>query len=210
MDHTASVHGIISRCIDQEEHAMFRTLSILMSVCLWSHIAGHTAAAMPPRALIEAAGLRVVEPVAAAPAFTLNDHQGRPIATQDQRGKVLLINFWATWCPPCIHEMPLMDQLFFSMQARPFALWALNVQQTQEEVCTFLQSRNFHFPVLLDPEGKVVGSYHVQGLPSTYLIDCAGNLVGYLMGVLQWTDHAMQTLLEELFQDPACEAKTTS
>ena len=189
---------------------MFRTLYLLIIACLWSHLAGYPAAAMPHRTLIEAAGFSVVEPVAPAPAFTLNDHQGNPIAAQDQRGKVLLINFWATWCPPCIHEMPLMDQLFLSMKARPFALWALNVQEAQEAVATFLQSRNFHFPVLLDLEGQVVGSYRVQGLPSTYLIDCAGNLIGAITGVLQWTDHAMQTLLEALFQDAACQANTTS
>lgn len=189
---------------------MSRTLYLLMIVGIGSHLASHTATAVPPRALIEAAGLHVVEPAKAAPAFTLNDPQGKPIAIQDQRGKVTLINFWATWCPPCIHEMPLMDQLFLSMQGRPFALWALNVQEEQQHVATFLQSRNFHFPVLLDLEGRAVGRYRVKGLPSTYLIDCAGNLIGGVTGVLKWTDSAMQTLLEALLKDPACHATTVA
>ncbi|ETW93260.1 MAG: hypothetical protein ETSY1_40015, partial [Candidatus Entotheonella factor] len=87
---------------------------------------------------------------------------------------------------------------------------AFNVQETQEDVVKFLQSRNFHFPVLLDLEGKAMGGFQVRGLPSTYLIDCAGNLIGSITGVLQWTDSAMQTLLEALLQDAACHAKTAS
>jgi peroxiredoxin len=189
---------------------MFRLLYTLLIVCVGSQIASHPAAAMPHRALIEAAGFRVAEPVAAAPAFTLNDHQGKPMAIQNQRGKVILINFWATWCPPCIHEMPLMNQLLSSMKARPFAIWALNVQETQEDVAKFLQSRNFHFPVLLDVDGKAMGGYQARGLPSTYLIDCAGNLIGAITGILKWTDSAMQTLLAALFKDAACQAKTAA
>jgi hypothetical protein len=103
-----------------------------------------------------------------------------------------------------------MDQLFLRMQGRPFSLWALNMQETQEDVAKFLQSRDFHFPVLLDLEGRVIGRYQAQGLPSTYLIDCAGNLIGTVTGVLKWTAPAMQTLLETLFQDAACHAKTAT
>ncbi len=189
---------------------MYRCLYGLLIFCLASHIAGHTAAATPHRALIEAAGLSVVEPAAAAPTFTLNDHEGKPLASQGQRGKVMLINFWATWCPPCVHEMPLMEQLFSSMQGRPFTLWALNLQETPEDVAAFLKTRDFHFPVLLDAEGEVMGRFQVRGLPSTYLLDCAGNLISSVTGVLQWTDSAMQTLLEALYQDAACQAKTAS
>ncbi len=189
---------------------MYRILYTLLIVCMGSYILGHTATAMPHRALLEAAGLSVAEPTAAAPAFTLNDHQGKPMAIQDQCGKVVLINFWATWCPPCIHEMPMMEQLFLSMQERPFALWALNMQETPEDVARFLKTRDFHFPVLLDLDGKAVGSYHVKGLPSTYLVDCADNLVGAVTGVLEWTNSAMHTLLEALFQDAACQVKTAS
>ena len=189
---------------------MYRILYILIIVCVGSHMTGHKATAMPHRALIEAAGFSVVEPAKTAPAFTLNDHQGKPLSIQDQRGKVLLINFWATWCPPCIHEMPLMDQLFLSMKGQPFSLWALNVQEAQDDVVNFLQSRDFHFPVLLDAEGKAIGSYQVKGLPSSYLVDCSGNLIGAITGVLAWTDQAMHTLLEALLKDTACQAKTAS
>ncbi len=189
---------------------MCRILSILLIVGIVSHFVAHTVAATPHRVLLEAAGLSAVEPAEAAPAFTLNDHEGKPLASQDQRGKVMLINFWATWCLPCIHEMPLMEQLFISMRDRPFTLWALNLQEAQEDVAAFLKTRDFHFPVLLDVEGKVMGNFRVKGLPSTYLIDCAGNLIGSVTGVLQWTDSAMQTLLEALYQDAACQAKTAS
>ncbi len=183
---------------------MYRLLCTFLLVCLGLSLIGHTAAAMPHTALIEAAGLSVVEPTAATPLFTLNDHQGKPFKIQDQRGKVVLMNFWATWCPPCIHEMPTMDQLYRSAKDRPFNLLAVNMQETQEDVSAFLKKRDFQFAVLLDVEGAVVGSYQVRGLPSTFLIDCSGNLIGSVTGVLKWTDPPMYALLDALYQDPAC------
>ncbi|ETW96297.1 MAG: hypothetical protein ETSY1_27215 [Candidatus Entotheonella factor] len=106
---------------------MYRLLYFLIMISVGSHITGLAADAMPHRALLKAAGFSVAEPVKAAPAVTLNDYQGQPLALQDQRGKVILVNFWATWCPPCIHEMPMMDQLFLSMQGHPFSLWAFKL-----------------------------------------------------------------------------------
>ena len=185
---------------------MIRILYLVMIICIGAFVTD-TPAETPHRALIEAVGLSAVEP-APAPAFTLNDAHGKPVTMQDQRGKVILVNFWATWCPPCIHEMPMMDALYLSQQQRPFSIWAVNMQETQEDVATFLRSRDFHFPVLLDVEGEVVGSFRIKGLPSTYLVDCAGNLIASITGVLKWTDSAMQTLLDALFQDAACQAKS--
>jgi len=185
---------------------MIRILYVLIIICVGAFLKDADAET-PHRALIEAAGLSAVEPVA-APAFILNNAHGKPVALQDQRGKVILVNFWATWCPPCIHEMPMMDALYLSQQKRPFSIWAVNMQETHEDVATFLRSRDFHFPVLLDVEGEVVGSFRVQGLPSTYVIDCGGNLIASITGVLKWTDSAMQTLLDALFQDAACQAKS--
>jgi hypothetical protein len=103
-----------------------------------------------------------------------------------------------------------MEQLFLSQQGRPFSLWALNVQEAREEVTAFMKNWNFHFPVLFDTDGQAVSSYQVKGLPSTYLIDCAGKLIGAITGVLQWADSAMQPLLEALFKDPACQATTAA
>ncbi len=189
---------------------MYRFLCTLFTVCFGLSLMSHAAAAMPHRERLEAAGLSVVEPTAAAPLFTLNDHQGQPFRMQDLRGKVVLMNFWATWCPPCIHEMPMMDQLYRSAKDLPFTLLALNMQESQEDVSAFLQKRDFQFPVLLDQEGAVVASYKVRGLPSTFLIDCAGNLIGSVTGVLKWIDHPMHMLLEALYKDPACHAPPAS
>lgn len=193
---------------------MYRFLSLLCMICFGSVLVswspGHAADATPHHGLLKAAGFSAVEPVVAAPTITLNNHEGTPVTAQDQKGKVILVNFWATWCPPCIHEMPLMDQLFLSMKEHPFSIWALNVQETQEDVAKFLKKRGFQFPVLLDIEGKAMGQFQVRGLPSTYLIDCAGNHIGSVTGVLKWTDDGMQALLDTLLKDPACHAQTAS
>jgi peroxiredoxin len=179
---------------------------ILLSLALiWGGGIGTAAHAEPHDALLQAAGLSAVEPSSIAPDFELPDHHGKKIRLRDLRGKVVFINFWATWCPPCIHEMPMMEQLLNSRQQKPFALLALNLQEGQEDVAQFMKQKGFQFPALLDSEGRTAASYKVRGLPASYLIDCGGNLLGSVTGVLQWTSAATQTLLDSLLKDKACE-----
>lgn len=166
---------------------------------------GTAAYAAPHDALLQAAGLSAVEPSGPAPDFELSDHHGKKIRLYDLRGKVVFINFWATWCPPCIHEMPMMQQLLNSRKQHSFVLLALNLQESREDVAQFIQQKGFQFPALLDSEGRTAASYKVRGLPASYLIDCSGNLLGAVTGVLQWTSAATQSLLDALLKDNACQ-----
>ncbi len=151
--------------------------------------------AAPHGPLLQAAGLSAAETPTAAPGFELVDHQGQTIRLQNHRGKVIFVNFWATWCPPCIYEMPLMDQLYQSRQLQPFTLWAVNMQESREDVTQFMKKKGFHFPALLDQDGVATAAYKVRGLPASYLIDCAGNLIGHVVGIFQWTNDATKTLV---------------
>jgi peroxiredoxin len=153
---------------------------------------------------LQAAGLKAVEPSGTAPDFELSDHHGKKVRLHDLRGKVVFLNFWATWCPPCIHEMPMMQQLLDSRKQQAFALLALNLQESQEDVAQFMKKKGLQFPALLDSEGRTAASYKVRGLPASYLIDCSGNLLGAVTGILQWTSEATQTLLDTLLKDKAC------
>jgi peroxiredoxin len=179
---------------------------ILLGLALiWGEFTGSAVHATPHDALLQAAGLSAVEPSGTAPDFELSDHHGNKVRLHDLRGKVVLLNFWATWCPPCIHEMPMMQQLLNSRQQQPFALFALNLQESQEDVAQFMTQKDFQFPALLDSEGRAAASYKVRGLPASYLIDCSGNLLGSVTGVWQWTSEATQTLLDTLLKDKACQ-----
>ncbi len=152
--------------------------------------------------LLQAASLSAVSEPAAD--FQLPDATGRLHRLRDQRGKVVFLNFWATWCPPCVHEMPLMEQLRHALRQQPLVMWAVNMQESQEQVADFMTANGLHFPALLDPDGAVFALYTVRSLPTTYLINCAGNMVGWAVGPREWTNDATRTLLAALVSDDNC------
>jgi thiol-disulfide isomerase/thioredoxin len=164
----------------------------------------HTARAASLEPLLQAAGLSAVSPPIAAPDFQLVDVTGALHRLQDQRGKVVFLNFWATWCTPCREEMPLMEQLSQALHQQPFVIWAVNLQESREQVAGFMTGNRLHFPALLDADGTVTTLYKVRGLPTTYLIDCAGNMIGRVMGPWKWTNEATRSLLTAMFEEAGC------
>jgi len=167
-------------------------------------LGGQTTMAAPVASLVQAAGLRAIEEPRAAADFQLPNVAGDLLRLQDQRGKVVLLNFWATWCPPCIAEMPLLRQLSQSLQQQPFVMWAVAMKENRDKVAPFMDQHRLDVPALLDADGVVSARYGVRGLPATYLIDCTGNLVGQVFGPQEWTGAAVRTLLTALLSDPSC------
>ncbi len=165
---------------------------------------GHLAIAAPLASLLRAAGLAAVSPPSPAADFQLADLQGKTWRLHDQRGRVVFLNFWATWCPPCIHEMPTMERLYQTLRHRPFVMWAVNMQEDKASVASFMAEKGLHFPALLDAKGTVSSRYRIRGLPTTYLIDCAGNIVGQVIGPRQWHTEEVRTLIATLLQDSRC------
>lgn len=186
-----------------KEFLMLR-LILLCLVCLW-HSGVPAATAALPVDLLRAAGFSPAAQPQAAPPLELLDAAGNPVRLQAHRGKVILINFWATWCPPCIHEMPMMDALYRSRRDQSFDIWAVNMRERQKDVADFMAQKDFRFPVMLDLEGTAVSRYDIRGLPSTYLIDCTGNLLGHVIGILPWTSDPTRDLLDALLSDAACQ-----
>jgi peroxiredoxin len=175
---------------------------LLVGLILLLH--GHIVAAAPLASLVQAAGLSPSTPPRPAVDFQLLDHEGHTRHLRAQSGKVVFLNFWATWCAPCRHEMPEMEKLFQSFRKRPFVMWAVAMLETREQVVPFFEELQLHFPALLDLEGEVSTSYTVRGLPTTYLIDCVGNIVGHAIGPRQWNNEAVRTLLTALLEDTHC------
>ncbi|WP_303720555.1 TlpA disulfide reductase family protein [Malonomonas rubra] len=122
-----------------------------------------------------------------APNFTLTDMQGKSVSLADMKGKVVLLNFWATWCPPCREEMPSMEMLHRKFKDDGLVILAVNVEENSGPVVqTFLQSNPYTFRILLDGEAKVQNLYKVFQFPETFIIDRNGMVVEKVIGAIDW------------------------
>jgi cytochrome c biogenesis protein CcmG/thiol:disulfide interchange protein DsbE len=109
-----------------------------------------------------------------APPFTLHTPEGATVALADLRGQVVLINFWATWCPPCRAEMPAIQAAFAQYQPQGFTVLAVTAGEDAATVTAFLQAHDLHVPALLDTNGQVHATYFASTLPSSFFIDRRG------------------------------------
>jgi peroxiredoxin len=138
--------------------------------------------------------------MSAAPDFTLRTLSGPNLRLQEQRGKVVLINFWATWCGPCQQEMPKLNQLYEKYHAAGFVLLGVNVDEDSRHAADVANKLGLKFPVLLDAEKSVSQLYDVATMPSTVIIDRAGKVRylhrGYLSGVEADYDKQILELLK--------------
>lgn len=124
-----------------------------------------------------------------APDFVLKDLQGESVRLSDYRGRVVLLNFWATWCPPCRVEMPHMQRFFTDYAAKGVVVLGVNLTTTEkhpENVPAFVDDRQLTFPIVLDEKGEVMQTYQVVGYPTTYLIDADGTIREKFIGVLDY------------------------
>lgn len=133
-----------------------------------------------------------------APDFTLKDLDGKPHKLSDYRGKVVVVNFWATWCPPCRAEMPSMERTYEALKGRPFAMVGVEVGEEWESVQAFVEQTGVKYPILLDSDSAVSRNWHVVGLPTSYVIDAEGQVVGVIVGGRDWSEPAMRDRLTRL------------
>jgi peroxiredoxin len=130
--------------------------------------------------------------------FTLPLADGKRFRLSEQRGKVVLVNFWATWCPPCKEEMPAMERLYQRHKDRGFVLVAISLDSDSALVRPFVSQHKFTFPVALDPKLSVANAYGVRALPSSFVVDRSGNLAGLAIGPRAWDNEASHSLVEAL------------
>lgn len=123
-----------------------------------------------------------------APEFDLKDPGDRPQRLADYRGKPIILNFWATWCPPCREEMPSMQRAFEAVADDGIALIAINVGEDADTIEQFLANYPVEFPLPMDLDSRVVQSYPVKGLPTTFVIDADGRLAYVATGGREWDD----------------------
>jgi len=136
----------------------------------------------------------------AAPSFVLPDLSGKVVRMDDLRGKVVLLNLWATWCAPCVEEMPTLQALANRMAGRDFTLLAVSQDEDSKIVAPWIQSHGFTFPVLLDERGIVGADLGITGYPETFVIDRQGKIVHHHVGYRDWSEPKIVGALEALME----------
>lgn len=121
-----------------------------------------------------------------APNFTLESLNGEKISLDDLKGKKVLINFWATWCPYCVQEMPDLNKLYVENKDKDLVVLAVDIGETKETVESYLKDKNYEFTVLLDKNGEVANQYMIRGIPTSYLIDKEGKIKSIQMNMMTY------------------------
>lgn len=145
---------------------------------------------------------RLPEPVP-APDFTLEDMDGETHSLSELRGQVVMVNFWATWCPPCREEMPSMEAIYQALGDKGFQVLAVNQWETPDQVFPYMGQLDVYpsFPILFDRDSSVAEAYGVKGLPTTVLVDKQGRVVYRAVGGRNFNHPEVRALIERLIEE---------
>jgi thiol-disulfide isomerase/thioredoxin len=136
----------------------------------------------------------------ATPPLELEDMHGRVHRLADYRGKVVLVNFWATWCEPCRDEMPSIERLRSALADQPFAVLAVNLAEPRSRIEKFLQHLPSGFAVLLDRDTQAAKDWDARVLPATYLVDPTGRVRHRHFGAQDWSAAPARAMVRELLE----------
>ncbi|TVR02454.1 MAG: TlpA family protein disulfide reductase [Spirochaetaceae bacterium] len=150
-------------------------------------------------AALQSAGLHPVSGIAPVD-FEIDSLEGPSRSLADYRGRIVFLNFWATWCPPCVEEMPSMQRLADILEPEGLAMVAVNVQEDPSLVKQFMNTHGLSFEVLLDRRGQVGQSYAVRGLPTTVILDRTGAIMARKVGFAYWDTDEMIDLFRAILE----------
>jgi thiol-disulfide isomerase/thioredoxin len=132
--------------------------------------------------------------------LVLEDVDGNTYVKRDFAGQVTLVNFWASWCAPCIEEIPSLNRLKQKMAGRPFELISINYAEQRDTVAEFLRRVEVEFPVLMDFDGRYAEAWNVISYPSTFVIDTHGRITYGVNAAIDWDDPQLIERLEALME----------
>lgn len=141
---------------------------------------------------------RLMDDPIPAPSFTLKDMDGNIHKLADYKGQVAVVNFWASWCPPCREEMPSMERAWKQLQKENIAMLAINVGEDADTIFTFTADYPVSFPLLMDQDSSVINEWPVKGLPTTFVLDKQGRIVYRVIGGREWDAPELIDMLIEL------------
>lgn len=143
-------------------------------------------------------GLEQLRDVPPMPDFALPDAAGKKVSLKDFRGKIVMLNFWASWCAPCREEMPAMERLYREYRDQGFVVLSVNVRDKREDALAFMKELNLTYPVVFDPSGRWLLRYGAWGLPNTYLIGRDGEGLARMRGHADWHSPGARALIRGL------------
>ena len=154
--------------------------------------------AAAPLAARGAGGLQAWTGEPDAPPIKLLTPDGRPLALSDLKGRVVVVNFWASWCEPCVDEMPSMQRLRETLAGEAFEILAVNFQEGEPRIRSFLQKVPVGFPIVRDTDGGVARAWKVRIFPSSFVVDPEGRIRYALVGAVDWSAADIEQTLREL------------
>ena len=137
-----------------------------------------------------------------ATEFALKDIDGKTHRLSDYKGKVIVLNFWATWCPPCREEMPSMERARKKLINDDVVILAVNVGEDEDTIFNFTGDYPVEFPLLMDIKGDVIKSYPVMALPTTYIISPNGIVTHRTLGGREWDNEQLLNELRAMQKKP--------
>jgi cytochrome c biogenesis protein CcmG/thiol:disulfide interchange protein DsbE len=144
-------------------------------------------------------GKKIIASGDQAPEFSLQTPGGRFVSLSELRGKVVMVHFWATWCPPCVEEIPTLNKLYSSLAGKDFEMLAVSVDEGGAEVVIpFVHQNRLNIPMLLDPGHRIAGLYGTYKFPETYIVDRQGVVRYKAIGPRDWSDPSNVQLLRDM------------
>lgn len=138
-------------------------------------------------------------PGALAPETVLSTLNGKNVKLSDFKGRIVFLNFWATWCPPCIQEMPEMEKLHRKLSAEDFVMVAVGLKESEERVGRFFGKEKLTFTSLVDPGGEAAYAFGIAQIPTTLILDKNGRILGKVIGPRNWADKEYEDFFRRLF-----------
>ena len=153
--------------------------------------------------LFSIVGVIKVPPAEDPVKINLKDMNGKNTSLSDFKGKIVFLNFWTTWCPTCRIEMPSMEKLHQKLKNTDFAMVTINLQESAPQVKAFFEEFKLTFTALLDSTGEVGASFGIRAIPTTYILDKTGRIIGQVSGPREWDSKAAIALFENLIDNDA-------
>ena len=129
------------------------------------------------------------------------DMDGNPVKLSDYKGKIVFLNFWTTWCPECVYEMPNIEKLHKKIKHADFIILAVDLKESQKKINEFIKKHKLTFKVVLDKKGDMSRAFGIRSVPTTFILNRKGGLIGRAMGARQWDSKKSVTLFEYLLEN---------